>query len=77
MDPELKSLLTQTLALAKDNNQMLRAMRRDALLGFFAKIIFWAVILLAPLYFLAPYLSSLPSSAQLQEVLKLYQTGQI
>jgi Kef-type K+ transport system membrane component KefB len=73
MDPELKALLTETLALAKENHRMLRTMRRDAWLGFVLKVIFWAVIIIAPLYFLAPYLSSLPSAAQLQDVLKVYQ----
>ncbi|MDO8623912.1 MAG: hypothetical protein Q7R54_00995 [bacterium] len=73
MDPELKSLLTETLSLAKDNHRMLRAMRRAQVWGFIGKLAFWAVIILVPLYFLQPYLDLIPSTSQIQEVLKAYQ----
>ncbi len=57
MDPELKRLLEQNLALGKENNSMLRSMRRNARFGFAFKIILWAVLLLAPLYFYQEYLA--------------------
>lgn len=59
MDPEIKRQLEEIHALVKDNHQMLRAMRRDAWLGFFARIIFWVIIIVAPLYFLQQYLQPL------------------
>jgi hypothetical protein len=75
-DQELRSLLERTHSLAADNNRMLRAIRRDQWWGFIAKIIFWAVIIIVPFYFLQSYLSALPSASQLQDVLKIYTTGQ-
>ena len=73
MDPELKSLLTENLALTKDNHRMLRAMRRDAWFGFVGKIIFWVALIVIPLYFLQPYLTMLPTAEQFEQVMKLYQ----
>ena len=69
MDPELKRMVEEGLALAKDNHRMLRAMRRDAWFSFFGQLLFWLVIIVGPLYFLAPYLGSLPSAAELQNLL--------
>ncbi len=57
MEPELKRLLEQNLDLAKHNNKMLKAMRRDAWLGFAWKVTFWAIMLLAPLYFYQNYVA--------------------
>jgi hypothetical protein len=76
MDPEAKQLLKETLALAKDNHRMLRAMRRDQWLGFIAKVVFWLVVLILPLYFLQPYLGSFLSAAELQNVLNQYKLTQ-
>ena len=73
MDPDVKRLLEENLALAKDNRKMLRAMRREAWAGFIFKAIVWVVIVLVPLYFLQPYLNLLPSKTQLESVLKAYQ----
>ena len=56
MDPELKRELTEVHALAKDNNRMLRAIRRDQWIGFVGKIIIWAIVLLLPLYLYQQYL---------------------
>ncbi|MFA6502939.1 MAG: hypothetical protein WCT45_01625 [Candidatus Paceibacterota bacterium] len=55
MDPELKKLIEETHALAKDNHQMLRAIRRDQWLGFFGRIIIWVVVLALPLYLYQQY----------------------
>lgn len=73
MDPELKSLLVETLALAKDNHRMLRSMRRVQVWSFIGKALFWIVVIIVPLYFLQPYLSSFPTASQLQEILNAYQ----
>ena len=49
-------MLDETHALAKDNNRMLRAIRRDQWLSFIGKIIFWVIILALPLYLYQQYL---------------------
>ncbi|HUX80804.1 MAG TPA: hypothetical protein VMV38_00570 [Candidatus Paceibacterota bacterium] len=55
MDPELKKILEETHALAKDNHKMLRAIRRDQWLGFIGKIIVWAIVLAVPLFLYQRY----------------------
>lgn len=49
MEPQ-SELLRKTYELAKDNNKMLRAMRRNAFLGGVFRIIVWAVMVIIPLY---------------------------
>lgn len=61
MDPELKRVLDETHALAKDNHRMLRAIRRDQWIGFFGKIIVWVVVLILPLYLYQQYLGPIVS----------------
>jgi fatty acid desaturase len=77
MDPELKRLIEETRALVKENHDMLRTMRRNAWLGLIFQIVFWIVIIFAPIYFLLPYIGALPPAAELQDLLKVYQTGQL
>ncbi len=72
----VQRLLEETKALVKDNHSMLRAMRRDAWIGFGIKALFWLLVIVAPIYFLLPYLEYLPTPEQYQEVMKLYQ-GQL
>lgn len=57
MDPESKRLLEQNLTLAKENNHMLRAMRRNMWYGIIWRVIVWTVFILLPLYFYQEYLS--------------------
>lgn len=52
----LTKLLQENLAVAKDNNRLLREMRRNAILGLIARIVLWLVILGVPLFFLSTYL---------------------
>ncbi|MSU74363.1 hypothetical protein EXS57_01125 [Candidatus Kaiserbacteria bacterium] len=56
MDPELKQTLTEIHALAKDNHDMLRAIRRDQWLGFVGRVIVWVIVLALPLYLYQQYL---------------------
>lgn len=56
MDPEMKEIIEETRALAKDNHDMLRAIRRDQWLGFVGRIIVWAIVLALPLYLYQQYL---------------------
>ncbi len=64
VDPELKQLLAENLELSKQNNKMLRAMRRDAWIGLIWRVIFWAIVFLAPLYFYQNYLAPLVAQYQ-------------
>ncbi len=61
MDPEIKRVLDQTYALAKDNHRLLRAIRRDQWIGFFGKIIVWLVVLVLPFYLYQQYLGPIVS----------------
>ncbi len=56
MDPELKRLLEETHALAKENHRMLRAIRRYQWFGFIGKIVIWIIVLALPFYFYQQYL---------------------
>jgi hypothetical protein len=56
MDPEEKKMLQEDLALSKDNHRMLRAIRRDAWFALVWKIVFWAALILVPLYLYQQYL---------------------
>lgn len=56
MDPEVKRQLEEIHALAKDNHQMLRAIRRDQWLGFIGRVLVWFIVLALPLYLYQQYL---------------------
>lgn len=59
MDPETKHLLEETHALAKDNHQMLRAIRRHQWWSFVTTAVFWLVVLIAPFYLYQQYVQPL------------------
>lgn len=59
MEYDEKHLLEENLALSKDNNRMLRAIRRDQWLSFIGKLIFWAIVLALPFYLYQQYLQPL------------------
>ncbi|HEX2792382.1 MAG TPA: hypothetical protein VHO23_01540 [Candidatus Paceibacterota bacterium] len=59
---ELKDLLEENLEVAKDNNRLLKLIRRDATLGLIAKVVLWLVLLGVPLLFLGSYLGPLLES---------------
>ncbi len=73
MDPEIKRLLEENHSLAKDNNRMLRAIRRDGWYSLLFKIVFWAIILLAPFYFYQQYLQ--PYMKQFQALIPGGEAG--
>lgn len=91
MDSDLKKELAEIHALARDNHQMLRAIRRDQWLGFIGRIIIWAVVLALPLYLYQQYIqplvahfapatttsgtSSFPSSAEFQKLINSYKAA--
>ena len=61
MDPEMRRTLDEVFELTKENNRMLRALRRNQWLGFIFKIIIWAIVLLLPLYLYQQYLQPIVS----------------
>lgn len=71
MDEEGKRLLRETLAVEKENNLMLRKMRRDAVVGRIMTLVFWAITLGLPIviyyYFLSPYVAQITATYQSME----------
>jgi hypothetical protein len=65
---EQNRMLRETLELGRENNRLLRKMRRDAFLGRIFSIIFWGATLILPLvlyyFYIAPYLQALRGSIQ-------------
>ncbi|HRH55955.1 MAG TPA: hypothetical protein PK609_03775 [Candidatus Paceibacterota bacterium] len=64
---EIKTLLEENIAVTKENNRLLREMRRNAILGLIAKVVIWLVILGVPLFFLSTYLGPLLETVSGQE----------
>lgn len=65
MDPETKRLLEETRAFAKDNHDMLRAIRRHQWYSFIWTIVVWVVVIALPLYLYQQYVG--PVVAKLSE----------
>ncbi len=62
MNPEEQRMLRESLALGKENNELLKKLYRGALWGRAIKIVYWVVILgvsFGALFFLKPYLETL------------------
>lgn len=84
-----EEMLRQTYELARENNKMLRKMRRNAFFGWIIKLLVWAVILGVPVYLyftvLQPVFSDVQqtyqgiqeSTQQVQDVGTQVQTMQI
>ncbi len=79
MDDLDRTQLEQLLRLAKDNNRMLRAMRRDAFIGGVIKLIVWAALIIIPFWlylnYLAPVLQSATSALQQVQQMQGVATG--
>ena len=56
MDEELKQLLQENLEVTRENNDLLKKIRRDAMIGLVVKVILWLVILGVPIFFVSAYL---------------------
>lgn len=65
---DLKELLEETLSATEENNKLLKAMRRDAVIGSIVKILIWTALVGLSLYFsiqfLEPYLGLLQNVPQ-------------
>jgi len=55
-EPSHEEILQETFKLARDNNRMLHAMRRNAFFGGIFKLITYALFIGIPLWFFATYL---------------------
>lgn len=68
MNDDLEVLLRRNLELSKENNRLLRSMRRAALWGTFFRIAWIAVLIGVPVflyyYFLQPYYEGLSAGYQ-------------
>ena len=73
MDPELRDELDEIHALVKDNHQMLRAIRRGQWIGAFLKVIFWALVIVTPLFLYQQYVQ--PMVARFSTVTGVPITG--
>ncbi len=73
MDMNKDDMLEETYRLARDNNRMLHAMRRNAFLSGLVRVVFWAAIIAATVWsymqFVNPILQSVAqTTSQLQSV---------
>ena len=55
MDPELRRLLNENLAISKNNNEVLRSIRHHQWLTSVTSIIFWVVVVALPIYLYQQY----------------------
>lgn len=64
----LSDQVEEILILTRENNKLLKKIRRDAIIGGILKIALWAVVILASFYFsakfLEPYLGMLQTAGQ-------------
>lgn len=62
MDPEMKGMVRELLELTKENNAMLKGMRRGLVWGRIFGLLYWIVIaggFIASYYYLEPYIKSM------------------
>ena len=70
MSPEERELLNRSVALAQDNNKILRSMRRSMFWARVISMIYWALIIgsaVGAYYFIQPYLN---------QAISIYNTAQ-
>ncbi len=77
MDEIDRTQLEQVLRLAKENNQMLRSMRRNAWLGGIFKLAMWAVFIILPLWLYLQYIAPLMGTmlGTIEQMQQLQGTG--
>jgi hypothetical protein len=60
----LAEMVEESLKLSRENNQLLKAIRRDALIGGVIKVLIWGVLIGGSLYFSLHYLEPLLAPMQ-------------
>ncbi len=77
MDDLDRTQVEQILKLTKENNRMLHAMRRNAWIGGFVKLIVWAAFILLPLWLYMQYLAPIMGSMMttLEQLQKMQGAG--
>jgi len=82
----LEALLRENIEVTKENNAILKDMRRIGRIAFWSKVAIWTVLIILPLLLIGPILDSvtkgagasvmgLPSTSLMEDVLNIY-TGQ-
>ncbi len=71
MPPSHPPLLEEIHRLTQDNNRLLRKIHRGAMWGRFFTVIFYAALLLAPIWFYWTYLNG-----TVQQLLRVYDQAQ-
>jgi hypothetical protein len=56
LDEQAKELLKENLELARDNNRMLRKLRRGAMLSTLFSFVYWALLIGLPVYLYYSYI---------------------
>ncbi|HEY4477942.1 MAG TPA: hypothetical protein VJB09_01550 [Candidatus Paceibacterota bacterium] len=65
MDPEAKELLEKTYELEKENNHMLRRLRRAQRYAALMRVAYWFIIIglgVGAFYFIQPYIDAITGS---------------
>ncbi len=53
----LEALLREQIAISKENNEILKDMRRIGRIAFWAKVVLWTILIILPLLLIGPILS--------------------
>lgn len=68
MDDEAKALLRRNLELTRENNKLLKKIRRNGVIANVMRLVWWAIIIGVPVflyyYVLQPYLDQLSATYQ-------------
>ncbi len=91
-DARIEELLRDLQETVEENNRLLRRIQRGNVLAFWGKLILWTLVIVLPIIFIKPILSTilpfagvtspgvgsygLPSQAELQQVLQAYKGQQ-
>ena len=82
----LEALLRENIAVTRENNEILRQMRRLGRIAFWSKVVLWTIIIILPLLLIIPILDflskgtgagflGLPSAGMVEDAYRFY-TGQ-
>ena len=77
MDPQTRELLEKNLAIAEDTNRMVHKLRRGAWWGRIFTLVFWVVLIVAPVaayyYYFQSYIQ--PYAQKVEQLYTQYQQG--